>query len=56
MLAAEQNQAEQELPKSICQPRLVRLNAGSGVYKGRPASIDPEQVRQQGGGHGTVED
>src|SRR5712664_2849371 len=34
MLAAEQDQAEQELPKSICQPRHVRLfvlalNAGS---------------------------
>jgi hypothetical protein len=25
MLAAEQDQAEQELPKSICQPRHVRL-------------------------------
>ena len=36
MLAAEQDQAEQELPKSICQPRHVRLfvlalNAGSLV-------------------------
>jgi hypothetical protein len=34
MLAAEQDPAEQELPKSICQPRHVRLfvlalNAGS---------------------------
>jgi len=29
MLAAEQDQAEQELPKSICRPRHVRLNAGS---------------------------
>jgi hypothetical protein len=25
MLAAEQDQTEQELPKSICQPRHVRL-------------------------------
>ena len=31
MLAAEQDQTEEELPKSICQPRHVRmaLNAGS---------------------------
>jgi hypothetical protein len=34
MLAAEQGQTEQELPKSICQPRHVRLfilvlNAGT---------------------------
>ena len=33
MLAAEQDQTEQELPKSICQPRHVRLvlvlNAGA---------------------------
>jgi hypothetical protein len=34
MLAAEQDQTEQELPESICQPRHVRLfvlvlNAGS---------------------------
>jgi hypothetical protein len=26
VLAAEQDQAEQELPKSICQPRHVRLS------------------------------
>jgi len=26
MLAAEQNEAEQELPKSICQPSYVRLS------------------------------
>ena len=44
MLAAEQDQAEQELPKSICQPRHVRLfvlalNAGSlqCVEKGKTA-------------------
>ena len=26
MLAAEQNEAEQEVPKSICQPWYVRLS------------------------------
>ena len=40
MLAAEQDQAEQELPKSICQPRHVRLfvlvlNADSLLNKRR---------------------
>jgi hypothetical protein len=37
MFAAEQNQAEQELPKSICQPRHVRrfgLALGTSCWRG----------------------
>jgi hypothetical protein len=52
MLAAEQDPAEQELPKSICQPRHVRLfvlalNAGSlqCVEKPRPFSENSEAGR-----------
>jgi hypothetical protein len=61
MLAAEQDQTEQELPKSICQPRHVRLfvlvlNAGSlqHVEMGKTIStrtVEPggsaDQLRQR---------
>jgi hypothetical protein len=55
MLAAEQDPAEQELPKSICQPRHVRLfvlalNAGSlqRVENRRPFSCSTEIAHPSG--------
>lgn len=62
MLAAEQDQAGQELPKSIFQPRHVRRNAGSlqHVERGRERAARPTDwgelaagVETNGGGEGS---
>src|SRR3982074_3008048 len=36
MLAAEQDQTEQELPKSICEPRHVRMTLSPSLPPARP--------------------
>ncbi len=46
MLAAEQNEAEQEVPKSICQPWYVRL---SGLAL-TTSCFDPRRALDKGVG------